>query len=290
MRVLIFVSGVLVMLAGCAQLDAAPPQARIVGPTAAVPGDKIYLDASRSTDASTYRWEVHKRPGGDDREGHVTDSSGQVLELFSYPGEYEITLAVANSEGIDLKRWRVVVYAAIPPGPQPPAPEPAPTPPEPSPPGPNPPLPTPPGPTPPEPAPTPPEPPRPEPPQPDPEPALPDGTFAISQQVCDQVCELAIAADQRSAQANRVAEGFESVAAAISAGSLAGVDTILSEIRDRNRSALGQHLTLWKPFDTWLAVRLSKLYGEGRLSQPPDWAVLLRELALGLRAAARKTS
>lgn len=250
---------------------AANPRAMIVGPTAAVPGDKILLDAGPSTDAETFRWEVRNRKS-DDRTGFTVDPSGKILEIFSYPGVYDITLAVANGDGIDLARWTVTVYSAIPPGPEPPRPAPEPDP-----------QPLPPDPTPPGPGPEPdPNPKPPTPPAPEPEPTFPDGEFNLARPAYKQAG--LIVSPNRAVQAKRIAAGFDGVAAAISAGTLRGVEAIIEQLREANRQALGDELNQWAVFDAWFAGELEKLFRAGKLSSNESWATLLSEVATGLKA------
>lgn len=250
---------------------AANPHAMIIGPTAAVPGDKILLDAGKSLDAKTYRWEVRNR-NRDDRLGYNIHENGRVLEIFSYPGVYEVTLAVANEESIDLARWTVTVYATIPFGPEPPRPTPNPEP------GPQP------GPEPQPPQPPEPEPPRPPDPQPepDPEPELPEGEFDIARSA--HAAAGKVVSPRRVAEAHKIAESFDAIAAAISAGTLSGVRNIVTEMRTRNQQTLGDQIANWASFDEWFATQLTTLYQAGRLANDKQWATLLTEVALGLRA------
>jgi len=114
---------------------ASPPKASITGPSGGVPGDAINLDASKSSCCVT-RWDVVRR-GFAAADTHFTVSEdGRSCQINSYPGVYDVTLSVANEEGIDVKRHVVVIWGVSPPAPQPvPGPD-VPTPAPPVPPGP----------------------------------------------------------------------------------------------------------------------------------------------------------
>ncbi|AMV18894.1 hypothetical protein [Planctomyces sp. SH-PL14] len=145
-------------LAGVAM--ASPPVAVISGPSGGIPGDKIVLDFSRST-GTVFRVDVLKRGESDATTHFEVAVDGKSVDIPSYPGIYDVTLTVANEEGIAIKKKTVTILNLSPtPSPPDPAPQPEPAPPapQPKPVPPSPPAPTPPAPTPP---PTPPAPPEP---------------------------------------------------------------------------------------------------------------------------------
>ncbi|HWL10931.1 MAG TPA: hypothetical protein VNQ76_21160, partial [Planctomicrobium sp.] len=153
---------------------AGQPRAVISGPSAAAAGDQIQLSAKQSI-ADLYRWTVTRRTAGPVRFSESPDRSE--LSLNSYPGVYDVTLIVANSDGIDVAQSTITVFNTSVPGPSPAPPTPVPIPePQPQPQPVPPPTPSPE----PQPAPT------PTPPTPDPEPVIPDGRFAISKAVYER--------------------------------------------------------------------------------------------------------
>lgn len=252
---------------------AAPPEARITGPTAGVPGDLITLSGAESQGAKQFRWQVSRRDGGTAK--YMTRSfSPATLDLNSYAGVYDVQLIVANDEGIDLAEWTVTIYATSPPSPKPPAPVPSPTPqPLPAPPGPGP------DPTPP-PSPT----PAPVPPTPGPAPSFPAGKYQISQEVYQHA--LKVESPDLKADCNALAGALESTAAQISAGTLKGLLPIQQAYGEANTKAIGSNQEHWKGFASWLEGRISPLFPL-KLRTEPDFATLMNEIALGLRAAGK---
>jgi hypothetical protein len=160
--------------------------------------------------------------------------------------------------------------------PSPPAPAPAPTP------GPTP-APTPapqpaPSPTPPNPAP---------PPAP---PALPDGRFAIANDVRQWALTL-VPPESRSAGIDHFIRAAESIATECDEGKITGLTRVglvmsIKEAIGRQNSAMpADVLTNWKAFATAFNKRANDLFNAGRLTKPDDWAALFRESILGLKAA-----
>ncbi|AMV18895.1 hypothetical protein VT03_13480 [Planctomyces sp. SH-PL14] len=90
---------------------------------------------------------------------------------------------------------------------------------------------------------------------------------------------------QRAAEALKVAGVWEGVSAAIAAGTVRGMSSILSAVMTANQTALGTDGMLrWKAFGTVLGAKLKELYDTGTLKTSEDWATLIDEGAQGLRA------
>lgn len=109
----------LVFLLLCSMASAGEPaKAVIQGPTGGVPGDLILLDATAST-GKYFKWLVHPQlPGG--RQTIVLVEGGRKAFIASVPGQYSVTLAVGNEDGIDLIVYTVTITATGQPAPQPP--------------------------------------------------------------------------------------------------------------------------------------------------------------------------
>lgn len=245
---------------------AAGPLAIITGPSGGVPGDEIILDASGST-GEVFRWECVRRGHSPNDTHYQVSQDGRSLQIHSYPGVYDVTLMVADADGIDWKRKTVTVWASYPPDP---LPDPDPVPP--SPPGPQPPSP---------PGPTPPTPPQPEPePEPEPEP-LPDGEFSISRPVYETASRINSPTLARDAHA--IASAMETVAAAVSAGTLRTTGEIVEALRERINTILRGNVSPWQEFNEMLARRLKQFSDAGRLENNSQWATLLIEIATGLK-------
>lgn len=234
--------------------SAAPPRATVTGSTGGVPGDILVLDASESV-ADHFHWVVTPElPDG--RPTILVLEEGRKCLVCSVPGTWTVVLAASNDEGVDQLKWTVTVGGEPGPGPAPP-----------------------PGPDPdPEPAPGP--DPEPTPPEPD----LPPGIYGITHFARDQA--RAVNSPNRATESAAVAAGFESVAAAISAGTLTRPNLILAALLEANRAALGTEAALraWIPCGTAIGKQLQALYQSGRLTGPEAWASVLLEVALGLRA------
>lgn len=257
------------MAAGLSGPAVAAPKAIITGPRTAVAGDRVNLYAVGSV-GEHFRWRVRPEfPGQLD----VSDD-GQRCGIPSYPGTYYVQLIVADADGIADAEWTVTVAG----NPSPP--------PEPVPPGPPGPPKPPPGPAP-EPAPKPPEPrpPDPEPPAPD----LPAGQFGISKDVFAWAST--VQSSQRAVEAQKLAAAAEAVAAKCAAGALNGFlrqDTALkvcAEMAQASKDALGDALPAWETacFARFNA-RVNEIYKAGKLTTGGQWAVLLAETAIGLKA------
>ncbi len=125
-------------------------------------------------------------------------------------------------------------------------------------------------------------PPGPNPPAPPAPDGIPDGVFHISQLVFDLAMH--VESVHRAAQAHALADAADAVAASIAAGTLQKPQEILRAILAANNAALGPSMLAWTPWGTAVGLKLQELYRAGRLAQPADWSVALREIAIGLRA------
>ena len=121
-------------------------------------------------------------------------------------------------------------------------------------------------------------------------PALPDGKFAISNDVVNWVKTL-VPAESRAAGLEHFIRGSESIAADCDNGTITGLTryTLVMSIKD----AIGKHngtipadvLISWKPFAAAFNAKANTLFSAGRLTTPAEWSTLLREVVIGLKAA-----
>ena len=111
---------------------------------------------------------------------------------------------------------------------------------------------------------------------------MPDGVFRIAKLAFD-LAQLVDSAN-RVEQAHALADAADAVAASIAAGTLEKPQEILRAILAANNAALGTSMLAWTPWGTAIGLKLQELYKAGRLTQTGDWAVCLREIAIGLRA------
>ncbi len=244
-----------------AQSEQSLPRAIIQGPTQAVPGEMIILDASQSAGAERYRWTISPELRG--RKQLLEIDQGKRCQVASYGGRYVVTLAVSNASGIDLLTWELTI-AGQPPCPPP---EPAPTPVDPRP------LPNPQ-----------PEPPAPQPlptpdPQPEPRPVTPpdNGRFSLAPEVF-RIASTAASAT-RAEDCLRLASECERIAAA----SWDGMTPMAAEIvRVLNTLPAG-----WQELKSRTQTAIAGLYSNGLIKSRDDIAALLRELKVAFERAAQ---
>lgn len=234
----------LALVALAAGAFAAPPEAKIVGPTGGQAGDILLLDATQSA-AEHFAWEVTPKLQQKGRPTILPLEDGRKCIVTSVPGNYTVFLAAGNDEGIDLVEWPIKVGGELPPQPGPgpaPGPQPGPTP-----------------------------------PTPDP------GRFGLAAQAMTwssavtggtRVAEAhslgaafdAVAAEIAAGVATTRQQILQSLSRQCSAA-----------IRDDRRPD-------WAAFDRSFGAAINELYLAGKLATPDDWAVAFREVAAGLAA------
>lgn len=239
------------VLLSCLSLHAADPKPQIVGPSQAIAGDMVVLDATKSAGVKHFRWRLLSPviPG---RKLMEVAEDNKSCRLATYPGTYVVQLLVGNDEGVDATTHQVIVTGDC-------VPQPDPTP-----------VPVPPGPGP---SPT---------PVPDPEPTFPPGQFSISADAYKWA--MAVTATKRADEAHALATSCDSLAAQVAAGTVKGDQTILNAIGAAFDAGVGADAAAWKPFRSHLADRAKTIYFDGNRKGPMDWAALLREVSLGLKA------
>ena len=236
------------LLAGTA--SAAGPKAIINGPATAVPGELVTLDASGSQGENLrFRWSVQPDQPGRIMFEECPKGSGKI-RISTFPGVWHYTVFVFNAEDSDVLTWAVTIPGGTVPTPSP----------------------TPPAPTPPSPA-----PPAPVPPTPPPQPS----TFGIRDQI--RVWAMTVSSPNKVANAARLADAADALAAAVAAGTTSGPAKILAALTAANALALGSDLAAWKSFGVSYAAAIGGLYAMKKLPTDADWAEMLRETAAGLR-------
>lgn len=236
------------LLAGTA--SAGSPKAVINGPATAVPGELVTLDASGSQGENLrFRWSVQPDQPGRIMFEECPKGSGKI-RISTFPGVWHYTVFVFNAEDSDVLTWAVTIPGGTVPTPSP----------------------TPPAPTPPSPA-----PPAPVPPTPPPQPS----TFGIRDQI--PVWAMTVSSPNKVANAARLADAADALAAAVAAGTTSGPAKILAALTAANALALGSDLAAWKSFGVSYAAAIGGLYAMKKLPTDADWAEMLRETAAGLR-------
>lgn len=241
------------LIAGTA--SAAGPKAIINGPATAVPGELVTLDASGSQGENLrFRWSVQPDQPGRIMFEECPKGSGKI-RISTFPGTWHYTVFVFNAEDSDVLTWAVTIPGGTVPTPSPTPPAPTP----PAPPSPNP------------------APPAPVPPTPPPQPS----TFGIRDQI--PVWAMTVTSPNKVANAARLADAADALAAAVAAGTTSGPAKILAALTAANAIALGSDLAAWKSFGVSYSAALTGLYATGKLKTDAEWSEMLRETAAGLR-------
>ncbi len=236
------------------------------------------LDSKKIVDVS---WKVF--PPVEGVKMITSEAGGRVGRLTTIAGRWSV-IAAYKYEGESIRFATGDVYVPGTPVVPPVGPVPGPTP-SPSPaPGPSP-TPTPgpaPGPSP-DVNPVPPKPPEPpvppKPPVPEPETPLPDGEFGGIPNLV-KTAAMAVVSVDRAAEAKRLADVADSLAASAAAGSMMDAQAVANAMA----AEIGKLGPPWKSFSVAVGKRLQTLYLSGELSTMNKWAALLREAAVGLRA------
>lgn len=262
-----FVLPLLLALLFTSAAQAAAPKAVINGPTNAVPGELIVLDASQSEGEPThYSWRISPEIKGRKQIGPL--DGGRKLQMASFPGRYLITLVCSNADGNDVLAWQVDVPGTPPcpaPDPQPVTPQPIPVdpaPPRPPAPDPNP-APTPPAPVPPQPVP--PTPPAPTPPDPAP------SRFGIRDRVRTAI--LGISSPTRAAEVAQLRGKLQVLQQQAQAGQLTQqqiLDGMVAELKALPPS--------WALIKTLASLGIKFLINGGQLKTVEDWIDLVAEV------------
>ena len=125
---------------------------------------------------------------------------------------------------------------------------------------------------------------EPEPPDDKPEPTLPDGRYRLAAAARQwALATVALPPARRAESAQALAGSFESVAAAVAAGTLKGSAEVLAATTRSNRDALGADREAWSDWGLRLEQRLNTLHA-GQALTPAAIATAWREVAVGLRS------
>lgn len=113
-------------------------------------------------------------------------------------------------------------------------------------------------------------------------PVLPDGRYKLAAKAADWSKQ--VNSYNRASEANALAGAFSGCSAAIAAGTVKDITSLLNLSRDSNRSALGSSAEAWKPWFASLKAELDALYASGTLKTLDDHNTAFSEIATGLRS------
>lgn len=125
-------------------------------------------------------------------------------------------------------------------------------------------------------------------PNPEPDPTFPEGKYNLSKFIYDITkTKINISKADKSKQANALAKSFESIAAAIAAGTIDDQEDILKKTAEANRSAIqtvGGDKVKWEPVFVDIQEKLFGLYKDNKMSTKQDFATAWREIAVGFKS------
>ena len=124
------------------------------------------------------------------------------------------------------------------------------------------------------------------PPEPEVEPEFGESKYQLSKFIYDNVKLLKISKSDKAKQSSAIAISFDSIAAAIAAGTIGTLDEILKKTAESNKLALtksGGDRTKWEPLFTEIQEKLFDLYKTNKMQTKEDFAIAWREISSGLK-------
>ena len=124
------------------------------------------------------------------------------------------------------------------------------------------------------------------PPEPEVEPEFGESKYQLSKFIYDNVKLLKISKSDKAKQSAAIATSFDSMAAAIAAGTIATLEDILKKTAESNKLALtksGGDRTKWEPLFTEIQEKLFDLYKTNKMQTKEDFAIAWREISSGLK-------
>jgi len=124
------------------------------------------------------------------------------------------------------------------------------------------------------------------PPEPGVEPEFGESKYELSKFVYDNVKVLKISKSDKAKQSAAIATSFDSMAAAIAAGTISTLEDILKKTAESNKSALtksGGDRTKWEPLFTEIQEKLFNLYKTNKMQTKEDFSIAWREISSGLK-------
>lgn len=124
------------------------------------------------------------------------------------------------------------------------------------------------------------------PPEPEVEPEFEESKYQLSKFIYNNVKLLKISKSDKAKQSSTIAISFDSIAAAIAAGTIGTLDEILKKTAESNKLALtksGGDRTKWEPLFTEIQEKLFDLYKTNKMQTKEDFAIAWREISSGLK-------
>jgi len=124
------------------------------------------------------------------------------------------------------------------------------------------------------------------PPEPEIEPEFGESKYQLSKFIYENVKLLKISKSDKAKQSAAIATSFDSMAAAIAAGTISTLEDILKKTAESNKLALtksGGDRTKWEPLFTEIQEKLFDLYKTNKMQTKEDFAIAWREISSGLK-------
>lgn len=123
--------------------------------------------------------------------------------------------------------------------------------------------------------------------EPEVEPEFGESKYQLSKFVYDSVKNIKLSKTDKIKQSTAIATSFDSMAAAIAAGTIATLEDILKKTAESNKLALtksGGDRTKWEPLFTEIQEKLFDLYKTNKMQTKEDFAIAWREISFGLKS------
>lgn len=125
-------------------------------------------------------------------------------------------------------------------------------------------------------------------PNPEPDPIFPESKYNLSKFIYEITKnKINLSKSDKSKQANALAKSFESIAAAIAAGTIDEQEDILKKTAEANKSSIqsvGGDKTKWEPVFVDIQEKLFGLYKDNKMTTKQDFATAWREIANGFKS------
>lgn len=122
--------------------------------------------------------------------------------------------------------------------------------------------------------------------EPEVEPDFGESKYQLSKFAYDNAKNIKISKSDKIKQCSAIATSFDSIAAAIAAGTITTLEDILKKTAESNKLALtrsGGDRTKWEPLFTDVQEKLFDLYKTSKMQTKEDFSIAWREISSGLK-------
>jgi hypothetical protein len=125
------------------------------------------------------------------------------------------------------------------------------------------------------------------PPSPEIEPEFTDSKYQLSKFIYDGLKPVKLSKLDKIKQCTAIASSFDSIAAAIAAGTITTLEDILKKTAESNKAALmrsGGDRAKWEALFTDIQEKLFSLYQSGKMQTKEDFSIAWKEISLGFKS------